>query len=684
MFADAKEKVTASHLARNAYLYVRQSTMRQVFENTESTKRQYALKEKALALGWPTGSVIVIDSDLGQSGAQAVDREGFKRLVADVSLGKAGVVLGLEVSRLARNSSDWHRLLEICALSDTLILDEDGLYNPAQFNDRLLLGLKGTMSEAELHVLRARLVGGQRSKARRGELKLELPVGFVYDANDHVQLDPDRQVQETIKVFFDTFKHTGSAFSACRELQRQSILVPRKVRNGQNRGEIAWDAITHTYALSMLHNPRYAGTYAYGRNHFRKNASGKMVQQKRAQRDWIAFIPGAHVGYITQEQFDENQRRLKECSQSYGHDRRKSTPREGPALLQGLAICGICGERMTVRYHARKGRLIPDYVCQKQSIRDCRSGPCQSIPATTLEKFVSDLLLETISPMTLEVALSVQDELQARYKDASELKKKHLQRLKYDSDLSRRRYLAVDPDNRLVAASLEADWNEKIRMLADAQQEFEKRAQEQEMRLRKEQREEILSLASNFPKLWNDPSTPDRERKRIVRLVIEDATLRRTSEDIFVDVRFRGGATHSAKLPVPLAAWQSKKTPAKIVELIDQLLDHHTDLEVAEIINKRGILTGPHDRFTQTSIANIRYNYHLRPRYDRLRASGCLEREEMLEMIGITYTQLNWLREHNLVRSHRVANARKQFLYEQPNSRQRQSILRVLRDNLVF
>src|SRR5271170_3040799 len=427
--SDTKGRVTASHLARCAYLYVRQSTLRQVFENTESTKRQYALREKALALGWPASSIIVIDNDLGQSGAQSVDREGFQKLVAEVSMGRAGVVLGLEVSRLARNSSDWHRLLEICAFTDTLILDEDGLYNPAHFNDRLLLGLKGTMSEAELHVLRARLVGGQRSKAKRGELKLGLPVGFIYDLQDRVQLDPDQQVRGTIKLFFDTFARTGSAFTTCKELNKQGILFPRRVRKGPNMGEIVWGRITYTNALQMLHNPRYAGAYAYGRRHFQKQLNGRTVSHKRAQSDWIALVPAAHEGYIAWEQYEENQRKLLERAQAFGSERRKSPPREGPALLQGLVLCGVCGERMTVRYHSRKGKLIPDYVCQKRKIERCESKACQHIPGATIEQFIFDLLLETISPVVLEVALSVQDELLKRFKETNELREKHLERL---------------------------------------------------------------------------------------------------------------------------------------------------------------------------------------------------------------------------------------------------------------
>lgn len=676
MFTELKQKVSASHLARNAYLYVRQSTLRQVFENTESTKRQYALQEKALALGWTSENIIVIDSDLGQSGAQATDREGFQRLVADVSLGKAGVVLGLEVSRLARNSSDWHRLLEICAFTDTLILDEDGLYNPAHFNDRLLLGLKGTMSEAELHVMRARLVGGQRSKAKRGELKLGLPVGFIYDSEDRVRLDPDQQVRDTVKLFFDTFIRTGSAFMTCRELNKQNILFPRRVRKGPNLGEIVWAPITHTSALHLLHNPRYAGAYSYGRRHYQKQLNGRMVSHKRAQNDWIALVPAAHEGYISWEHYEENQRKLLERAQAFGHERRKSPPREGPALLQGLVVCGVCGDRMTVRYHSRRGKLIPDYLCQKQKIERCESRACQNVPGTTIEKFIFDLLLETISPVVLEVAVSVQDELLARHKETNELRKKHLERLKYEVELSRQRYLCVDPNNRLVAASLEADWNDKLRVLTDAQQEYEKQSQETTLKLSDEQRQEIMSLASNFPKLWNHPDTPDRERKRIVRLVIEDATLRKTADGISIDVRFKGGALHSAVVPVPLNGSQLRKTRTHVVEQIDQLLDRHSDDEIVTILNTQGQRTGPGGLFTMDAILRIRVAYDLKSRYDRLQEQGCLTRKEMIKLVGVTNSQLNWVREQGLVCGHR--SGKTQFLYEPPSKRQVAAIRQAL------
>ena len=309
------QKVTASHLQRDAYLYVRQSTLRQVMENTESTTRQYALRERAVAFGWRPEQVVVIDCDLGQSGA-STNREGFGRLVAEVGLGHVGVVLGLEVSRLARTSVDWHRLLEISALTDTLILDEDGLYNPGYFNDRLLLGLKGTMSEAELHVLRARLRGGILSKASRGELKTLLPVGLVYGPDDAVVLDPDRQVQAALHLFFETFRQTGSAGATVRRFREGGLLFPRRLRTGVHQGEVVWAPLLHWRALRVLKNPRYAGAFAYGRSQGRRGVTGQEERRIVPREQWHTFLPGAHPGYITWAVYEENLRHLWENAQA--------------------------------------------------------------------------------------------------------------------------------------------------------------------------------------------------------------------------------------------------------------------------------------------------------------------------------------------------------------------------------
>lgn len=384
MSLESDHKVQAHHLKRQAYLYVRQSTLRQVLENTESTKRQYALRERAVALGWPMEKVVVIDSDLGQSGTVA-DREGFQKLVADVSMGHVGIVLGLEVSHLARSSSDWYRLLEICALMDTLILDEDGVYDPNNFNDRLLLGLKGTMSEAELHVLKARLRGGILSKAKRGELKVPLPIGFVYSHDDHVILDTDQQVQQAVHLLFDTFQRTGSAWATVRFFKVEKLLFPRRVHAGLHKGDIIWGELLHSRVLQILKNPCYGGTFCFGRHQYRHTIDGHSLIKLLPRDQWLALFPDAHPGYISWIEFEDNQRRLRENAQFFGIERRKSPPREGPALLQGLVICGIYGECMTVCYHSRYGRIVPEYVCQRQGIQHGQPI-CQHIPGKTLDE----------------------------------------------------------------------------------------------------------------------------------------------------------------------------------------------------------------------------------------------------------------------------------------------------------
>lgn len=662
MTGAAHQKVNAGHLKRNAYLYVRQSTLRQVFENTESTKRQYGLRQHAVALGWPVERIIVIDSDLGQSGASAVDREGFQKLVTEVGLGKAGIVLGLEVSRLARNSTDWHRLLEICALTDTLILDEDGVYDPSHFNDRLLLGLKGTMSEAELHVLRARLQGGILNKARRGELECPLPVGFLYNAQHQPVLDPDQQVQESLRFFFDTFRRTGSACAVVKAFRRKGLLFPRRLKKGPHKGDLVWAELPHSRALHLLHNPRYAGAFVYGRSRTRLNPDGRTSYTKLPREQWM-LIKNAHPGYISWQQYEENLQHLRENAQAVGAARRKSPPREGPALLQGLVVCGLCGSRMTVRYHTRQGRILPDYVCQRDGVEHAVSI-CQRVLGESIDKVVGQLLVESVTPLALEVTLAVQQELQARVEEVDKLRQKQVERARYDADLAQRRYLHVDPANRLVADSLEADWNEKLRLLTEAQERYEQQRQQDRIVIDEQQRARIAALASDFPRLWQDPKTPERERKRMVRLLLEDVTLIR-QDHITVHVRFRGGVTQTLALPRPLTAWELKMTPAEVVREIDRLMEDHTDKEIVGILNGRGTRSGEGKTFSSRIIARLRRDYQLKPRYDRLREKGLLTIEEISERLKVSSRRVRIWRQHGLLKAY-PANDKDAWLYEAP------------------
>jgi len=663
MNGDAHQKVRSNHLKRDAYLYVRQSTMRQVFENTESTKRQYALRERGVALGWPVERVHVVDCDQGQSGASAADREGFQRLVAEVGMGKAGIVLGLEVSRLARNSTDWHRLLEICALTDTLILDEDGIYNPGDFNDRLLLGLKGTMSEAELHVLRSRLRGGILSQARRGELRSPLPVGLLYDVHGKVVLDADQQVQESIRHLFRTFQRTGSARATVKAFREERLSSPRRVRTGPRKGELCWGPLDHWKVLQVLHNPRYAGAFCFGRRRTRQRPDGKTTVELMPRDEWLSLLPDTHPGYISWQQYEENQKRLLDGAQSHGQDRRKSPPREGPALLQGLAVCGVCGARMTVRYHTRHGEVSPDYVCQRKGI-ETASPICQGIPGAGIDEAIGALLLESVTPVALDVALRVQQELQTRLDEADRLRHKQVERARYDADLARRRYMQVDPDNRLVADTLEADWNERLRALTDAQEQYEKQRAADATVLGDEQRARILALATDFPRLWRDPKTPQRERKRMVRLMLEDVTLIK-AEQITVHVRFKGGASKSLTLPIPPPAWQLRQTATQVVAEIDRLLDHHTTGEIATILNDRGLVSGERKQFNFHMVKRIRRDHDLKDRYQRLRDAGMLTLGETADLLGVaTQTVKEW-RDHGLLRAH-AYNDKNESLYEHP------------------
>jgi DNA invertase Pin-like site-specific DNA recombinase len=667
MTIESHQKVNAGHLKRNAYLYIRQSTPRQVLENIESTQRQYALRQRAVALGWAHEQIIVIDHDLGRSAASAADREGFQQLVTEVGMGRAGIVLGLEVSRLARNSIDWHRLLEICALTDTLILDEDGIYDPATFNDRLLLGLKGTMSEAELHLMQARMRGGVLNKARRGELALPLPVGLTYNTEGQVILDPDKQVQQSIQLLFATFRRTGTACSTVRSFRQQGLLFPRRPRGGPGKGELLWVELTHSHVIQILRNPRYAGAFVYGRTRSRKriDGGGRSCSVRQPREQWHTLLRNAHPGYICWEQYEDNLRRLRENAQAQSAERRKSPPREGPALLQGLALCGVCGKRMTVRYRVRGELLVPEYLCQQEGIARAEP-PCQRIPGAGIDAAIGQLLMEAVTPVALEVALAVQEEIRSRWQEADQLRQIQVDRARYEANLAQRRYLQVDPDNRLVADALEADWNHKLRALADAQQQYERQREADQRVVDAEQRARIFALATDFRQLWESVNTPDRERKRMVRLMLEDVTLIRQKE-ITVHIRFKGGATKTIRLPVPPTGWEKFRTSPDVVKEVDRLLDHHTDQQIADIFNQRGLRPGKADRFNHSIVKRIQRNYRLKSRYDRLREAGLLTDQELADQLGITAQTLRRWWKHGLLRRHPY-NDKGGRLYEHPGS----------------
>ena len=607
----AQGKVTAEHLQRSAYLYVRQSSLHQVHENRESTARQYELRRRAQALGWNAEQLIVIDEDQGLSGASAAERSGFQRMVADVGLGRVGVVMGLEVSRLARNSADWHRLLELCALANTLILDEDGIYDPSHFNDRLLLGLKGTMSEAELHLLHARLIGGQLNKARRGELWIRPPIGYVFDSHScNLVLDPDEQIQSAVRLLFETFRRSASALKVVRYFDTNGIGWPRRIVSGVRAGELLFAPLAHHDVLRILHNPRYTGAFVYGRSRSAKIPVGGPHRYRRVpQQEWKVFLPNCFPGYISWEQYEANQQTLRANARSYGYDRRRSPAREGTALLQGLVLCGNCGERMTVRYHVRRGQPLPIYLCQRRGIESAKL-PCQVIPGSGVDETVGGLVLEAVSPASSEVAFEVFQELRARRAEIHRLHRVQVQRACEEVELAQRQFLLVRPENRLVADSLERRWNEKIAELSKAEEEYARAVKAEDPDLSPAVRERIQSLVSDLPRVWNDACTPARERKRILRLLIEDVTLVR-DQVIHLHLRWKGGATISLELPLPLGAPDLHRTSATVVELIRALAGTQTDSQIAATLNGRWLRTGTGRRFTGLAVWRIRHAYQI-------------------------------------------------------------------------
>ncbi len=626
--------LTAAQLSRKAVIYVRQSTLRQTQENTESTRRQYDLRERAIRLGWTTESIVVVDTDQGQSGASSEGREGFQQLVSWVGLGEVGCVLGLEVSRLARNSSDWHRLLELCSLTETWICDEDGLYDPRAFNDRLLLGLKGAMSEAELHVLKARLRGGILNKAQRGELKMPVPTGFVYTPDERAVLDPDAEVQKSIRLLFETFRSTGSACQTVQRFQKEGLLFPSRLLAGPQKGTLVWLPLRTHRVLQILHNPVYAGAFVYGRRRGMRLPNGKIRSQLRPEDQWISCFPEAHPGYITWEDYRQNLARLRENARARGSERRRGPAREGMALLQGLAVCGRCGRRMTVRYEAASPTIYPIYMCQREAIEEGSGRHCQRVAGTRIDKLVGERVLALLTPRTVETVLAIQEEIRTRAEEVVALFRKKVERARYEAQTAEARYRHVDPSNRLVAATLEADWNASLQTLSQAQEELLAKETEKAVQVETQTAEALLALPDLFGRLWHNEETSSRERKRWLRWLVEDVTLL-SGADIMVGIRFRGGLTEEHRLPLPLPIGLLRKTEAEIVRLVDALLEDRHEGEVIRELEKRGIATQVGKPYSLARLQALRYAYKLKSHRERRRDQGWQTYEDVARRLDV-------------------------------------------------
>ncbi|MGD8406262.1 MAG: recombinase family protein [Anaerolineales bacterium] len=505
------QKIRPEHLEGRAFIYVRQSTLMQVRHNTTSTARQYDLVQRALDLGWERENVIVIDQDQGHSGATAVGRDGFQSLIAEVGLGHAGAVLSLEASRLARSNSGWYRLLEICALTDTLVVDEEGVYDPSQYNDRLLLGFKGTMSEAELHWLRQRLLGGKLEKASQGKLRFRLPAGYVYAETGQVVFDPDEQVQAAVGLVFALFDELGTACAVVKHFRIHKLLFPQRYWGGERDGELIWAPLRHSRVINILHNPTYAGAYVYGRTKTRtKLLPGEPPRIKGRTRrvlseDWPIVIQDAHPAYLTWEQFLRNQHQLDDNRTFRAEDRRGAV-REGAALLQGIVLCGQCGRCMTIRYLSLKECTAPSYECVHER-KQYLGRSCQSIRGDGIDAAVARALLDAMQPAQLEVSLATLEQLEARAHQIDQQWQLRLEHAQYQADLARRRFMAVDPDNRLVARNLERNWNDKLLDIQHLEQEYATLPKPAAQLASPAERQRILSLAQDFPRLWQAETT---------------------------------------------------------------------------------------------------------------------------------------------------------------------------------
>lgn len=657
-----EQKIQQYHREKLAYVYLRQSTMGQVRLNRESTERQYALKNRAEALGWPRHRIKILDKDLGLSGSNAQHREDFKMLVADVSMSKVGAVFALEASRLSRSCTDWHRLLEICALTNTLILDEDGCYNPKDFNDQLLLGLKGTMSQAELHFIRARLIGGKINKAKKGELRHPLPVGYCYDEDGKTILDFDMQVQTVIALLFKTFKEKGSAYAVAHHFSKNNIEFPKRAYGGAWRGKLIWGKLSVSRILGVLKNPTYAGTYVYGRYQYEKSLSQegelrtKMVQ--RDQNDWTVVIHDHHEGYITWDEYLMHQKQLKK-NQTNGKDALLPGPvREGLSLLQGLLICSYCGHKITIRYQS-SGKIRPYYLC---SWRRKNGGPdtkdCLSIRCEPIDAAISERILAVIKPEQIQIAISALESLENRRDDINQQWQLKIERAQYDSDLAQRRYEEVDPSNRLVAATLEKRWNDALSTLDELRKQHSEHVNNNPLLDISARKEELFKLASDFPKLWHAESTTHKDRKRIVRLLIKDISIKisQNRETAILYIRWQGGAAEEMPVPLPKKSADLWRCSPETANRVRELALHMTDREIVNIFKKERLKTNKGNEYTLSSIQWIRYRHKI-PSVN-LRKTGELSVNEVAKKFNVSHHVVRYWIERHIITARKAGGHR--------------------------
>jgi DNA invertase Pin-like site-specific DNA recombinase len=647
---DAMGKITAKHLSRIGYVYIRQSTSYQVSANTESTLRQYALKDRLAALGWDSALIHTIDADLGISGKTADAREGFQKLMSDVANAMVGAVACIEASRLSRCSADWTRLIEICSMTNTLLIDTDGIYNPNDFNDRLLLGLKGTMSEAELHFLQERMRGGLLNKAKRGELKRYLPIGYEYDLDDRVVKTSNIQIRECIEQFFDLFKTLKTGSAVVKYYAENDMKFPLRIRRRGHGGEILWEPLNSERAIAMLHNPFYTGAYIYGRTQVKWIPGGKRRPVPVAQEDWHVYLPDHHEAYITQREFETNQSIIQENTQQFKGSDKHTAPREGSALLQGICYCGKCGTKMYTQYGYSQvtENLIPKYVCGRQQMDG--SDVCfPAIPADNVDTVIAKVVASRLSPKALSLTVDIQNEVNRRKKEHMRYFELQVENARHEEDMARLRYMSVDPMNRLVALELESNWNKKLMELDGARRRHDEESERNTVSAHADLENAVSRIVENFEKIWSSPDLKNENKKRIVRHLIRDVTIKRTENyTAILQICYQGGATEEIKVGVPKPRYKEIETPKEVIEFLQKEAEYYPYKQLTVMLNEQGYSRQCARPFLPKNVHRIMKDYGIKSMKQRYLDRGWLTLQEMANQVGISPPGLAYQVRHGI------------------------------------
>jgi len=680
------EKIHRRHLERTAAVYIRQSSIQQVQRNQESTKIQYGLVRLAEGLGWDRDRITIIDDDLGVSAASAAGRAGFQRLLAEVALDHVGLIVGVEMSRLARSNKDWHQLLELCARFGTLIADLDGLYDPSHYNDRLLLGLKGTMSEAELHILRQRLLHGKLHKARRGELGVPVPTGYLRQPSGEVTLDPDEEVQLAVRTVFEEYDRLGTAHGVLRSLARKNVQIGIRRRTRPDLGRLEWHAPHRGMVLNVLRNPIYAGAYAYGRRQTdpRRQQPGRPATGRTPllpPEQWQVCLRDRLPAYISWEHYERNQMRLDANRQSM-----RAEPRNGSALLSGLVVCGHCGYRMSVQYgQSAHGKPYARYVCAHAAAAR-GEAVCSGLSAARLDEVISELTLMALEPAALELSMRVSAEIEQERRKGESVWQKRLQRARYEAERAERQYHAVEPENRLVARNLERAWEEKLRAERALQEDHRREGLQQPRHLTEDERETIRSLAAHLPELWAAPTTTPADRKEVLRLLIDRivVTVDKGTEYVDVTAHWSGGHETQTRMRRPVARLVALSRHDELLGEIRRLrCEGYSAAGTAETLNRDGWVT-PTQRspFNERLIRAMVYRYGSPPKGPRRPLSddpnewSLADLAEELKMPVVTlygwlrrgWLKTRWIRGQHVVIADRAELKRLRKLRQQHSS----------------